>query len=166
MKTQQVGGGTWCTNPLTSRPAVTASAAAAIYYLAGGRAFRGIGPGDSAVYNIGARPATLETLEAHIKAVRALLEEGRATWRGREARLTWAKGRIPIGMPASGPRALRMAWRLVALVWVATGVHPQPVPGATDRPERGARSAGPRSKKTPRKNVMAPRRPRKKTMKT
>ncbi len=142
VNTQRVGVGTWCTNPLTRHPAVTASAAAAIDDLTGGRAFLGIGPGDSAVYNIGARPATLETLEAYIKAVRALLEEGRATWRGREASLTWAKGRIPIGMPASGPRALRMAGRLADIVWVNTGIQPEPVAQAYELLEQGAKEAG------------------------
>ena len=59
VNTRHVRVGTWCTNPVTRHPAVTASAIATIDELAGGRAFLGIAPGDSAVYNIGHRPASL-----------------------------------------------------------------------------------------------------------
>ena len=107
VNTQRVGVGTWCTNPLTRHPAVTASAAAAIDDLTGGRAFRGIGPGDSAVYNIGARPATLETLEAYIKAVRALLEENAIEADGpiilRRVQMASSRGMSGLGCSASAP---------------------------------------------------------------
>ena len=142
VNTRRVRVGTWCTNPVTRHPAVTASAIATIDELTGGRAFLGITPGDSAVYNIGYRPARLETLEAYIKAVRELLEHGTTSWNGRDARVTWADRRIPIGMPASGPRALHMAGRLADIVWVCTGLQPEPVGEAYELLEAGAREAG------------------------
>ena len=142
VNTQHAGVGTWCTNPLTRHPAVMASAAASIDELTGGRAFLGIGPGDSAVYNIGYQPAKLETLEAYINTVRALLEKGESTWKGREAHLSWARGQIPIGLPASGPKALRMAGRLADVVWVNTGIDPEPVAQAYELLEQGAKEAG------------------------
>ena len=134
--------GTWCSNPLTRHPAVMAGALATVDELSGGRAFLGIGPGDSAVYNIGHRPASLKSLEQYITAVRELLEHGTTTWEGREARLEWARPRVPIGMPASGPRALRLAGRVADIVWVCTGIEPEPVAEAYELLEQGAREAG------------------------
>ena len=134
--------GPWCTNPLTRHPAVCASALATIDELSGGRAFLGIAPGDSAVYNIGYHPARLDYLEAYIVAVRELLEGGVTTWRGREARLDWANKRIPIGIPASGPRALRLAGRLADIVWVCTGLDTDAIHEARTLLEEGAREAG------------------------
>ena len=142
VNTQHVRVGTWCTNPLTRHPAVTASAVATIDDLTGGRAFLGIGPGDSATYNLGLRPAKLDTLEQYIRVVRDLLQQGTAPWRGRVTRLDWAKRHVPIGMPASGPRALRLAGRLADIVWVCTGIEPDPVAEAYALLEEGAREVG------------------------
>ena len=141
VNTRHVRVGTWCTNPVTRHPAVTASAIATIDELAGGRAFLGIAPGDSAVYNIGHRPARLATLEEYIKARRELLEQGTASWNGRDASVTWASRHIPIGMPASGPRALRMAGRFADIVWVCTGLQPEPVGQAYELLEAGTRES-------------------------
>ncbi len=51
----QLGPGV--TNPVTRHPAVTASAIAALQQLSGGRAMLGLGRGDSALFNIGRKPA-------------------------------------------------------------------------------------------------------------
>ena len=58
--------GTWINNPITRHPAVTAAAIATVDDIAPGRAFLGVGTGDSTVYNANLRPANLATLERFI----------------------------------------------------------------------------------------------------
>jgi 5,10-methylenetetrahydromethanopterin reductase len=134
--------GPWATNPVTRHPSVTAGAAASLAELTGGRAYLGISTGDAAVYNIGRKPATLARLEAYVRTVRALLEEGVADWQGRTAYLDYDHPPVPIAMPASGPRALRLAGQVADIVWVCTGVQPEAVAAAREHLARGAAEAG------------------------
>ena len=55
--------GPMVTNPMTRHPAVAACGMASIQQIAGGRAFYGVGTGDSALRNIGVRAATVAELE-------------------------------------------------------------------------------------------------------
>lgn len=134
--------GPWATNPVTRHPSVTAGAAASLAELTGGRAYLGLASGDAAVYNIGRKPATLAQLEAYIQAVRALLQDGTAEWEGRPIYLDYAHPPVPIAMPASGPRALRLAGRLADIVWVCTGLQPEAVAAAREHLAQGAAEAG------------------------
>ncbi len=90
--------------PVTRHPAVAASAAATLAEMAPGRTMIGIGSGDSAAYNIGARPASLAELREYALAIRSLMTTGRAEYHGRTATLTWSRVRVPIYLAASGPR--------------------------------------------------------------
>src|SRR5918999_6338511 len=78
------------TNPLTREPQVMASFLASIDSLTGGRAFMDIASGDSAVYNIGYKPATRARIEDYVTCVRDLLAKGEATYQGRPQRVRWA----------------------------------------------------------------------------
>src|ERR687888_69367 len=97
------------TNAITRHPAVAASGIATVDEIAPGRAFFGIGSGDSAILNLAERPSTLADLRAYIETVRALHSTGETTWRGRMVRLTWAKRAVPIYLSAEGPRTLELA---------------------------------------------------------
>jgi 5,10-methylenetetrahydromethanopterin reductase len=134
--------GTWITNPFTRHPAVTAAAITTVDDIAPGRAFLGVGTGDSTVYNAGLRPARLDTLERFVHTVRALHEEGAATWQGKACYLTWARRRIPIGMAVSGPRALRLAGKLADIVWVCFGLQEEHIALARQYLQEGAEAAG------------------------
>ena len=63
LNTSRVRLGPLVTNPLTRHLVVTASAMSSVDELSGGRAILGLGSGDSAIYTIGAPPATLAGLE-------------------------------------------------------------------------------------------------------
>jgi 5,10-methylenetetrahydromethanopterin reductase len=63
LNTSRVRLGPLVTNPLTRHLVVTASAVSSIDEVSGGRAVLGIGSGDSAIFTIGAPPATLAGLE-------------------------------------------------------------------------------------------------------
>ena len=134
--------GPWATNPVTRHPSVTAGAAATLAELTNGRAYVGISTGDAAVYNIGRKPASLARLEAYIGTVRALLNTGTAEWEGRTAYLDYAHPPVPIAMPASGPRALRLAGRMADMVWVCTGFQPEAIATARAHLAQGAAEAG------------------------
>jgi len=73
--------------------------------------------------------------------VPGLLEDGRAKWRGKSANLGWAKRHVPIGVAASGPRALRMAGRVADVVWACTGIGREAVAQAMELIESGAHDA-------------------------
>jgi 5,10-methylenetetrahydromethanopterin reductase len=139
---RQARVGTWITNPFTRHPAVTAAAITTVDDIAPGRAFLGVGTGDSTVYNAGLRPARLDTLERFVHTVRALHAEGTATWQGKPCHLTWARRRIPIGMAVSGPRALRLAGQLADIVWVCFGLQEEHIALARQYLQEGAAAAG------------------------
>jgi 5,10-methylenetetrahydromethanopterin reductase len=140
--TRRVRIGPSVTNPITRHPAVAASGIATLDEIAPGRAFFGLGSGDSAILNLAERPSTLADLRAYVEAVRALHTRGETTWRGRLARLTWAKRAIPIYLSAEGPRTLELAGEIADGVIVNVGLEPALVKDAVARVHAGARRAG------------------------
>lgn len=132
------------TNPVTRDPVVTASAVATLAEYTGGRAFLGIGAGDSALNNIGLRPARMRELEDYIVAVKNLLSTGTATFGDRELTLPWWKGKspIPVLMSAHGPKSLEMAGRIADGVIVGTGLTADAVDNALSHISRGAATSG------------------------
>jgi 5,10-methylenetetrahydromethanopterin reductase len=130
------------TNPVTRHPAVTAGAIATIDQLSQGRAFLGIGSGDSSVSNIGAKPSRLNELDDYVRAVRDLMERGETEWRGERVRSIVGKRRVPIYMAAAGRASLRLAGRLADGVIIGTGVSPEAITSALDDITVGAVEAG------------------------
>lgn len=130
------------TNPLTRHPVVTASAMASIDEVSGRRAVLGLGSGDSALYTIGAPPATLAGLEEAVLTLRRLtagepLERGGRRWQVRRATRP-----LPIYLAAEGPRTLELAGRVADGVIVGLGLTPEVIRLALAAIERGARAAG------------------------
>ena len=121
-ETTRVHLGPSVTNPLTRHPAVTASAIASLQELSGGRAFLGIGTGDSAILNLGLRPARMRALREYVATVRSMLNGETVEYLGREAHVRWSRDPAPIMMSAEGPRTLRMAGEIADRVMVHTGL--------------------------------------------
>jgi len=140
--TRRVLIGPSVTNPITRHPAVAASGIATIDEVAPGRAFFGIGSGDSAILNLAERPATLADMRAYVEAVRRLQAKGEAEWRGRTARLTWAPRAVPIYLSAEGPRTLELAGEIADGVIVNVGLEPALVRDAVAHVHAGARKVG------------------------
>lgn len=140
--TRRVRLGPRVITPLVRHPAVAAGAAATLEELAPGRTMIGLGTGDSAAYNIGARPVSLATLRDYALALRSLLGAGSADYGGGSARLTWARTRVPIFLAASGPRTLRLAGEIADGVVIRTGIAPEIVRDSIAQVEAGARTAG------------------------
>ncbi|MDI2127569.1 LLM class flavin-dependent oxidoreductase [Yinghuangia seranimata] len=99
-------------NPMTRHPAVAASAASALQHMSGGRFVLGLSSGDSALRNIGVRPAKVAETEEYVAAVRGLTRGETVTWQGAELVQRWAPGPTPVWMAAEGPRTLRAAGRI------------------------------------------------------
>jgi 5,10-methylenetetrahydromethanopterin reductase len=140
--TRRVTIGPTVTNPVTRHPAVAASGIATVDEIAPGRAFFGIGSGDSAILNLAERPSTLADMREYISTVRALHETGEAVWRGRPVRLTWRKARMPIYLSAEGPKTLQLAGEIADGVIVNVGLDPILVRDAVAQVHAGARRAG------------------------
>ena len=130
------------TNPLTRHPAATASAIASINELSGGRAFLGIGTGDSAVLNLDLRPARLAQLKEYMDAVRTLLSGQSCEYQGWSIHVSWSRTVVPFLMSAEGPKTLAMAGAEADAVLVHTGLTPEVLQDSIARIREGERSAG------------------------
>jgi len=130
------------TNPLTRHLVVTASAIASVDELSGGRAALGIGSGDSAIYTIGAPPATVAGLEDAIVTLGRLTGGEAIEREGRTWRVHRSTRRVPIYLAAEGPRTLELAGRLADGVIVGLGLTPEVIRLSLAAIEKGARAAG------------------------
>ena len=142
MSTEKVMLGPTVSNPLTRHPAVTASAIASINELSGGRAFLGVGSGDSAVLNLGLRPARLAELHHYLQTVREMLAGETSEYKGDQAHVRWADAGIPIAMSAEGPRTLAMAGSVADAAIIHTGLTPEVLSDTVARIREGERAAG------------------------
>jgi len=142
--------GTGVTNTTTRDVAVTASAALALQLESGGRAFCGIGRGDSALAKVGRRPASPDAFEADLAHLRAYLA-GASTPRGEgaaraESRIEWARGleipRVPIEVAVSGPRVLEIAARHADAFIFCLGADPKTLERAMQSAREATRRAG------------------------
>ena len=134
------------TNPLTREPQIMAAFMASIDAMTEGRAFLDIGSGDSAVYNIGLKPASRARIEDYVACVRDLIAAGEGRYDGRPQRVRWhreaVRPRIPITLCAEGPKTLRLGGRVFDGVIAGTGLLPEVIADTIERVAAGAREAG------------------------
>ena len=142
LNTSRVRLGPLVTNPLTRHLVVTASAMASLDELAKGRAVLGLGSGDSAIYTLGAPPATLAGLEDAITTLGRLTGGERVEREGRRWQVHRSARRVPIYLAAEGPRTLELAGRVADGVIVGLGLTPEVIHLSLAAIERGARAAG------------------------
>lgn len=103
LNTSRVGLGTGVTNAVTRHPTVTANAVAAVDELSHGRAFLGLGAGDSALYGIGLKPQKVAEVE---EAVRFFREKAPSTpiyLAVSQQRMCELAGRVADGAIVMGP---------------------------------------------------------------
>src|SRR5712691_2519953 len=128
MNTRRIGLGTGVTNAVTRHPTVTASAIAAVGEISHGRAFLGIGAGDSALYGVGLKPQKVAELEEAITFFRAVLGGAEGQLNGRAYRLPhvaapvpiYLAGRVADGAIVMGPAQPDMVRRQVG--WIEKGL--------------------------------------------
>ncbi len=112
MGTRRIGLGTGVTNAVTRHPTVTANAMAAIGEISGGRAFLGLGAGDSALYGVGLKPQKVAEVEEAINFFRAVLGGRQGELGGRQYRLPHVAATVPIYLAVSQERMCDLAGRL------------------------------------------------------
>ena len=113
----------------------------------------GLGSGDSAVLNLGLRPARLAELHHYIQTVREMLAGETSEYRGDRAHVRWAASTplstgVPIAMSAEGPRTLAMAGAVADAAIIHTGLTAEVLvdtvarirDGGTRRRTRGGRN--------------------------
>jgi len=142
LNTRSMRLGPLVTNPLTRHLVVTASAMSSVDELSSGRAVLGLGSGDSAIYTIGAPPATLAGLEDSIVTLGRLTAGEPVEREGRTWRVHRSARRVPIYLAAEGPKTLELAGRLADGVIVGLGLTPEAISLSLAAIERGARAAG------------------------
>jgi 5,10-methylenetetrahydromethanopterin reductase len=140
--TKRILLGPTVTNPVTRHPSVTAAAMATLDEVTDGRAIPGMGPGDSAVLNVGERPARLADLRAYVEAVRALLSGQDVEYRGKRVHMSWTRHTVPIFLTAGGPRTLGLAGEIADGVVIHLGLQPEILCDAVARVHAGASRAG------------------------
>ena len=140
-ETERIRLATGVTNPLTRHLTVTACAACALQEVSGGRFILGLGAGDSAVYPLGLRPASVRRCEESLRTLRTLFQgeeisEGNSAFRLKTARA------VPLFFAASQPRMLRLAGRAADGANILGIAAPEIVNQQIEHVRRGASEAG------------------------
>jgi 5,10-methylenetetrahydromethanopterin reductase len=139
--TSRIRLGPAVTNPITRHPVVTANAIASLDRLSGGRAFVGLGAGDSAVFTLGLRPARLAELERTALDLLALIAGRRVVRDGRPAQIKGVSRRVPLYLAADGPRAHQLAGRVADGAFIGSGLTASEVTTSRAEIAAGARAA-------------------------
>jgi alkanesulfonate monooxygenase SsuD/methylene tetrahydromethanopterin reductase-like flavin-dependent oxidoreductase (luciferase family) len=134
--------GPMVTVPVTRHPSAAASAIAGVQRLSGGRAFFGLGPGDSAAYNIGVPSVRMAEFEEYATCVRDLCAQHSAVYQGRELRMNWDTDPVPLWVAGDGPRMLELGGRIGDGVIVGNGATPELVAYAREHIGIGAAQSG------------------------
>ena len=141
MNTKRIGLGTGVTNAVTRHPTVTANAIAAIGEISHGRAFLGLGAGDSALYGVGLKPQKVAEVEEAINFFRAVLGGGQGELGGRRYRLPHVAATVPIYLAVSQERMCDLAGRLADGAIVMGPAQPDMVRRQVGWIENGLKSA-------------------------
>ncbi len=140
--TRQARIGPMVTVPVTRHPTAAASAIAGVQRLSRGRAFFGIGPGDSAAYNIGVPSVRMAEFEEYATCVRDLCARHAAVYQGRELTMNWDTDPVPLWVAGDGPRMLELGGRIGDGVIVGNGATPELVRYAREHIAAGAAESG------------------------
>jgi len=141
-RTERVRLAACVTNFVSRHPLVTASAAASLGAVCGGRFDLGVGTGHSAAVSAGARPSAPGAFRDALVFTRMLLAGERATWNGAAATLPRPSHRVPVYAAGSGPGALAAAGAVADGVFINYGLQAEHVARARAHVDDGARAAG------------------------
>ncbi|MCI0634907.1 MAG: LLM class flavin-dependent oxidoreductase, partial [Actinobacteria bacterium] len=136
--TERIAMGPAVTNPLTRHFTVTASAIATLADLHPGRVLLGIGRGDNAVRTLGLDPVPTRQLAEIVPKLRELVAGRPVDFQGTEVKIRWADEQVPVMMPATGPRNLRLAGALADIAMIYVGIHEASVRWAIEHVRAGA----------------------------
>ena len=141
-RTERVGLAACVTNLISRHPLVTASAAASLDAVSGGRFILGVGTGHSAAVSAGSRPTGPRGFKDGLTVIRALLAGESATWNDVPSVMPRPARRVPVYAAGSGPGALAAAGAVADGTFVNYGLQAEHVAGARASMAEGARAAG------------------------
>ena len=141
LKTERIFVGPSVTNPVTRHPTVVARAMMTLSELSNGRAFLGIGRGDSAVFMAGLKPSPVSKFEEQIAMLRSLLRGEAVECDGKKVKFQHSC-KVPIYIAATGPRMLQMAGRVADGAIMAVGTEDAALKYAVSHIRKGAQEAG------------------------
>jgi 5,10-methylenetetrahydromethanopterin reductase len=123
--TDRIALGPGVTNPLTRHASVAAGAIATLQHVSNGRAVLGIGRGDSALFNIGHKPAAPRAFEAYVSDLQSYLRGDTLTLGGYPSRLHWLEperlAKVPVEVAATGPKVIAIGARHAERLSFAVG---------------------------------------------
>ncbi len=149
--------GTGVTNSYTRHPAVTASAIAAIQAESGGRAYLGIGRGDSALAHLGLAPHAVPAFERYLEQLQGYLRGDDVEFGETNvdvlgladtpdaSRIEWLESsyaKVPVDVAATGPRVIAAAARHADQVSLAVGGDPERIKWGMDVAREAREQAG------------------------
>ncbi|MFD0439966.1 LLM class flavin-dependent oxidoreductase [Streptomyces chartreusis] len=151
--TTRVALGTYVTNPATRSPLVTAQAIASVDEISGGRAFLGIGMGNSANAINGMPRATPETLRGALRTINSAFRKAREhePWPDgieideRVNAFEWIKRRVPILVAARAAKGQRIAAEMADGLMLRAGDVPHERLATVIRRVLNWRAEGPRA---------------------
>lgn len=144
LSTSRAAIGAGVTNCLTRNLTVVASAMATLDEMTDGRAFLGIGFGDSSVYTMNKQPASVAHLERAIQVIRKLYAGETVELDGGQVHIAYATPgkKLPVLVASSGPKALQMAGRCADGVILSGGLCPEFLDYNLRLVQQGAAQAG------------------------
>jgi 5,10-methylenetetrahydromethanopterin reductase len=142
VSTERVRLGPFVTNPDSRHPAVAAGAAVTLQEISSGRAFFGIGLGETSIRDLGQRPMSLPEFEEYVVAVKGLCAGQVVPYQGHELRLLWEPRAVPVLVAGDGPRIQQLAGRIADGAIVGNGATPEVVRHALANIRAGAEEAG------------------------
>lgn len=145
VSTTRIGLGISVTNPSTRHLTVTAASVYSLDESTDGRIRLGIGRGETSVILVGTRRATLKELDNAVTAIRHLLAGRSVDIDGTQTSLAYAASTprsVPVYLPGSGPRMLRLAGEIANGVLLTVGADPRYLRAAMGVLEEGARAKG------------------------
>ncbi len=125
-ETTSIKLGTGVTNSYTRHPAITASAIATVQAESDGRAYLGIGRGDSALAHLGLAPHAVPAFERYLEHLQAYLSGDSVPFEGGDvgalgladspesSHIRWiasVEPKVPVDVAATGPRVIAAAAR-------------------------------------------------------
>ena len=157
--TSRIKLGTGVTNTFTRHPAVTACAIATVHAVSEGRAFLGIGRGDSALAHLGFSPTPPKRFEDYLTRLQGYLRGEEVPFEAAgnvdalrlanqptASRIEWLRpGRypkVPVDVAATGPKVIAAAARHADSITFAVGADPRRIRWGIETARQARAAAG------------------------
>lgn len=149
--------GTGVTNPMTRHAAVSAAAMSTLQVVSNGRAYLGIGRGDSSLAHLGYSPTSTGVFEEYLANLQSYLRGEEVSFASdsdvdrlnlgdhpETSRIQWLPdmSKVPVGVAATGPRVISIAARHADRIDFSLGASPERIQWGIDIAREAQQKAG------------------------